>query len=239
MHVSSNLIFLQGNNIAVRRYVSPSCASKESLYALSASNKYRWRVPDVATSPIETKTLSQVSQTFSPPSGCQRQESVDSTIASSRSRESSRETWKTANVQRQYSGKPSLSRSQAARSSFSEGEALTEEDILSPDLAVEQEVSRESTDGGSWNNEFYPMGYCCVTQYEQGWLDLGCGDSITIDINYFGHNHDPSVDSKGRQTPSEVRVEIDAPVVYLRVYGFFARDLLCLKVILCTHDVSC
>ena len=211
--------------------MSPSCTSKESLYALSTSNRYRWRVPEQKTSPQGTK--SPFSQTFSPSTEIQKQESVDSITASSKSRESSsRETWRTAHTQRQLSGKASVSRSQAAQSSLSD--VLLEEDPLTTEVVVDHEQP-SSIDRESLGNECYPMGYCCETQYENGWLDLGCGDSITIDINYYGHNHDTSVDTNGRPTPSLVRVDIDAPVVYLRVYGFFARDLLCLKVIT-THE---
>ena len=119
---------LQGHDIVVRRYVSPSCGSRESLYALSTSNRYRWRVPDIKSSPQGTK--SPLSQTFSRSTEIQKQESVDSITASSRSRESSsRETWRTAHTQRQLSGKASMSRSQAAPSSFSDRDMLTEEDV--------------------------------------------------------------------------------------------------------------
>ena len=103
-----------------------------------------------------------------------------------------------------------------------------EEELLTQDGEGEQE---SSTADGCWlGNECFPMGYCWETQYEAGWLDLGCGPTLIIDINYYGHNSDPSLDSSGRLTPSLTTVTVDAPTVYFRVFGFLARDLLCLKV---------
>ena len=36
---------LQGQNLALRRYVPPSSTTKESIFALSQINKHRWRWP--------------------------------------------------------------------------------------------------------------------------------------------------------------------------------------------------
>ena len=38
-------VLLQGQNLALRRYVPPSCTTKESIFALSSINKHRWRWP--------------------------------------------------------------------------------------------------------------------------------------------------------------------------------------------------
>lgn len=109
-----------------------------------------------------------------------------------------------------------------------------EEEVLTQEDHGEQESS--TADGTLLGNECFPMGYCWETQYEAGWLDLGCGPMLTIDINYYGHNSDPCLDTSGRLMPSLVTVAVDAPTVYIRVFGFLARDLLCLKVNYILHN---
>ena len=80
------------------------------------------------------------------------------------------------------------------------------------------------------DHEFFPMGYRGETKYESGWLDIACGSSISISINYHSHNHDPRTGKDMRQVPNVLNVDIDAPTVVLRVFGCLARDLLALKV---------
>lgn len=38
-------VYLQGQSLALRRYVPPSCTTKERMFALSSINKHRWRWP--------------------------------------------------------------------------------------------------------------------------------------------------------------------------------------------------
>lgn len=95
---------------------------------------------------------------------------------------------------------------------------------------IGSEVPGEGAPGGLEDNELFPMGYRGVTSRESGWIDLACGPSISITINYHSHNHD---DRRGHSTPFNpniLNLDIDAPVVLLRVFGCLGRDLLALKV---------
>lgn len=80
------------------------------------------------------------------------------------------------------------------------------------------------------DKECFPMGSRESTLYERGWLDLACGPSISIEIDYCGHGHNPSAGPHTPLLPSQLHVDIEAPVVLLRVFGCLARDLLALKV---------
>ena len=80
------------------------------------------------------------------------------------------------------------------------------------------------------DKECFPMGSCDSTLYERGWLNIACGPSITIEIDYNGHHHHPSAGQHTPLLPNQLQVEIEAPVVLLRVFGCLARDLLGLKV---------
>lgn len=87
------------------------------------------------------------------------------------------------------------------------------------------------------SNEFFPMGYRMETVYEDGWLEIGCGPDLTIEINYRGHNSDPTQFEDGREgeeekrlTPSEIHFNVEASAVLLRVFGSLAKDLLALRV---------
>ena len=73
------------------------------------------------------------------------------------------------------------------------------------------------------------MGYRGVTQYKDGWLDLASGPSITIAIDYTSHAHDTTPGDCTRLHPNILRVDVEAPVVLIRVFGCLARDLLGLK----------
>ena len=44
----ADYLVLQGQNLALRRYVPPSSTIKESIFALSQINKHRWRWPSHA-----------------------------------------------------------------------------------------------------------------------------------------------------------------------------------------------
>ncbi len=79
------------------------------------------------------------------------------------------------------------------------------------------------------SHEFFPMGWRCETLYERGWIDLACGHSINIHVQYKGHHHDPQKGECTPLVPSSLHVDIDAPQVLVRVFGSLARDLLGLK----------
>ncbi len=85
------------------------------------------------------------------------------------------------------------------------------------------------------SNEFFPMGYRKETIYDDGWIDIGCGPDLMIEISYKGHNYDPTHfddgrDNEQRLVPSEVHVNVEASSVLLRVFGSLAKDLLALRV---------
>ena len=84
-----------------------------------------------------------------------------------------------------------------------------------------------AADSGSTpvDNEAFPMGYRGHTQLEDGWVDLACGPSISLSINYTSRNHD-SVSNQ----PHTLHIDISAPHVLLRAFAFLATDLLGLKV---------
>ena len=84
--------------------------------------------------------------------------------------------------------------------------------------------------GGLQDNELFPMGYCSVTRRDIGWVDLACGPSISISINYSSHNHDVGRGDSTPLKPNLLNIDIDAPIVLLRVFGCLGRDLLGLKV---------
>ena len=84
--------------------------------------------------------------------------------------------------------------------------------------------------GGLQDNELFPMGYRGVTRHDSGWVDLGCGPSISIAIDYSSHNHDVGRGHSTPLKPNLLNIDVDAPVVLLRVFGCLGRDLLALKV---------
>lgn len=107
---------------------------------------------------------------------------------------------------------------------------------------VEVEGERASVDvDKTHDKELFPMGYCGVTRLEDGWIDLACGPSISIAINYQSHNHDVHPGHSTPLSPNVLNIDIDAPIVLLRVFGCLGRDLLALKVkeeILVQHSVT-
>lgn len=85
-------------------------------------------------------------------------------------------------------------------------------------------------DGTLLDRECFAMGSRDSTQYELGWLDIVCGPTITISIEYSSHHHDPSPGDHTPLLPNALHVDVDAPVALVRVFGCLARDLLGLKV---------
>ena len=71
----------------------------------------------------------------------------------------------------------------------------------------------------------FPMGYRGHTHQRDGWVDLACGPSISLAIEYVSRAHHPNP-----ALPNSLRVDVQAPTVLLRVFGFLATDLLALKV---------
>lgn len=101
----------------------------------------------------------------------------------------------------------------------------------SPTSPSDQDGKEGPREGASLvDRECFPMGSCESTLYERGWLDLACGPSISIEIDYCGHGHNPKPGQHIPLLPSQLHVDITAPVVLLRVFGCLARDLLALKV---------
>lgn len=88
----------------------------------------------------------------------------------------------------------------------------------------------EEEEGTLLDKECFAMGSRDSTLYEMGWLDIACGPTITIDIEYSSHHHDPSPGDHTPLLPNTLRVDVDAPVALVRVFGCLARDLLGLKV---------
>ena len=131
---------LQGQNMVVRHFVAPSNSAREAILALSAANKYRWRVLEASSSEER--------------------------------------------------------------------------------LGVQTAETKEAE-----NKEAFPMGYRGHTNLEDGWIDLACGPSISLNIGYVSRAHHTD-----RALPNSLQVNINAPTVLLRVFGFLATDLLALKV---------
>lgn len=69
------------------------------------------------------------------------------------------------------------------------------------------------------------MGYRGHTHLENGWVDLACGPSLSLAIDYVSRSHHPSP-----TLPNTMQVDINAPTVLLRAFGFLITDLLALKV---------
>ena len=85
--------------------------------------------------------------------------------------------------------------------------------------------SRPEPVGEAQSREAFPMGYRGHTHIEDGWVDLACGPKISLDIKYVSRNHHSDY-----ALPNTMHVDINAPTVLLRVFGFLATDLLGLKV---------
>lgn len=83
------------------------------------------------------------------------------------------------------------------------------------------------------NRDLFPMGVCCSTRSEDGWIDLAAGPEIAIDVSYISRRND-GLDSKIKQgvipAPNTVDVQVKVPDAVVRLFGFLARDLLAVKV---------
>ena len=91
----------------------------------------------------------------------------------------------------------------------------------------------ESANQASADREAFPMGYRGHTCLEDGWVDLACGPSISLLIHYTSRNHHHDL-----EVPHTLHVDVSAPCVLLRVFGFLATDLLGLKVFSAPHCYS-
>ena len=105
-----------------------------------------------------------------------------------------------------------------------------EEEVPDTDPLDMEEQDQEEEPPGEIDTEVFPMGFRGTTLYEEGWLDIGCGPSLSITINYSSHIHDTRPGPCTSMMPNVLTVDVDAPTVLLRVFGCLARDLLALKV---------
>ena len=237
--VKNSYIYLsQGHNIVVRRYFPPSSATRECAFALSSANRDRWRImePPEDRSPHSyhplTRSMSQPIEPLLPFSQRERSGSGSGLI----------DKEEFIRTHRRRGSEPLLSHSQVRHvplvPKYDSGlmEGITEES--DEQLDGQRIVSPVKVS----NRELFPMGYRSETLYDAGWLDLGCGPSITIDITYLGHNSDATHEEEGSKNknmvPSLLKVEVDAPCVLLRVFGSLARDLLALKVIIASNVLN-
>ena len=217
------LLTAQGENIVVRHYSPPSCSTRESLFALSSSNKHRWRILEFKEEPKqqqkEDKHPGDKSTTWSSCSTPSVRSKLDISILTLDSdKDKDRESSGAATPKFGRMPSTKLLAGDGTSVSASHEEQLQQTDI--PDTQPEKSTDYES----------FPMGYRGETKHESGWLDIACGPSISISITYYGHNHDDRPGKHVRQMPSMLKVDIDVPTVLLRVLGCLARDLLALKV---------
>lgn len=192
------LVCLQGQDLVVRHYVPPSSTSRESVFALSAANRHRWRT-------MPTQGLGEEKPANADPSLV----SVASPVNSDHLSTSPLPHIITAPII-------------GSADTFPEGPG--------PPPPPPVSASPVADEGEMVDKECFPMGSCETTLYERGWLDIGCGPDIAITVEYSSHQHDPSSGDHTPLLPNVLRVDIDAPVVLIRVFGCLARDLLGLKV---------
>ena len=230
--------------MVVRRYLPPSSSTRDSILSLSSQNKYRWRVLPRPPSPAPLKKMAKSkSSTSSPSERSKLTISKDSSLGGSertldKHMAPSDEHVITAPVvPSSLEPTPKLGTKSSPRHQIVSG--ITVETSLGSGSIVSQEVEgqrEDQEDGGERmsgkdeDTELFPMGYCGVTKRDNGWIDLACGPSISIVINYKSHNHDVKPGVSTPLTPNLLNIDIDAPVVLLRVFGCLGRDLLALKV---------
>ena len=231
-HRSTALVFVQGQNVVVRHYIPPSSSSREAILALSAANKYRWRVmeqssvadpSELFTSPPTSSSASVHTFFYVPFSG-----SSDSTLQQRQSGKGSGQasTLQSGRLSEQQSGRHleqqsgRLTEQQSGRLSEQQSGRLTEQQS---GRLSEQQAGQQLED-----TELFPMGYSKHTGREQGWVDLACGPDISISVTYISRVHHPDT-----TLPNSLSVDVTSPKVLLRVYGFLVRDLLALKVRKC------
>ena len=223
----------------IRHYAPPSTIARDSMFALSAANRYRWRLMDVPIPEVvpqdeeepPRKSVNSSHQRCSSPKTAQTDSAHNSHLPLSSQPSSNSET---EHAQLLRSSPPTHIISAPII-----GDA-TPLDILNRPFATptpDPTTPMATVSGGTpgerehqlESREFFPMGCRFETLYERGWLDLACGPSITIDIEYKGHQHDPKPGSSTPLTPSSLHVDIDAPQVLIRGFGCLVRDLLSLK----------
>lgn len=249
---------MQGQNIVVRRYLPPSSSTRDSIMSLSSENKHRWRVLAPPKSPPSKKASPSKSKSSSPSQRSKLTVSKGSSLAGSeRTLDKDKETNQSSEhvitapvllspsqeptpklgvgataggrhqivsavtIETSLGGSGSLLEGQGANEGEMEGERGEDEGMSGNERAAP---------GGLRDNELFPMGYRGITKHESGWIDLACGPSISIAIDYHSHNHDVG---RGHSTPLHsnlLNIDVDAPVVLLRVFGCLGRDLLALKV---------
>ena len=199
----------------VRKFIPASSSTKESTFALSASNKHRWRVmecvqasspaEDLSTSNPSTKTLKSKTISGSSYSPSSRIKNVTNSVSLEVERDATRR--------------------EAAAATGLVMEVVQNESVTN-DMGTGTQPVEDS-------KECFPMGYRGETRYEDGWIDFACGPTIDIVVTFESHLHDTERVMAGnelRQAPSVMNVEIGAPVVMLRVFGFLAPVILAIKV---------
>ena len=244
--------------MVVRRYLPPSSSTRDSVLSLSAENKYRWRVLPRPSSPAPSKKATKSkSSTSSPSQRSKLTVSKGSSLAGSertldKEGNQSDEHVITAPVVSSSSLEPTpkLDIKSSPRHQIVSG--ITVETSLGSGSIPSQEVEGQGAgedevgggthasevDEGLRETELYPMGYCGITKLDNGWIDLACGPSISIAIDYSSHSHDVSPGTSTPLTPNVLHIDVDAPVVLVRVFGCLGRDLLALKVILSMYVCS-
>jgi hypothetical protein len=190
-----------GQNIVVRRYFSPSSMSRLSAFALSSSNRDRWRIMEppqdrsMYTHPLMRSVSQPIEQTING-------SNENNLPTRSHIRRGSEPLTSLGNVKYDRKGN----------------------DNNRTDMDSSGESARTPVD------ERLPMGYCCNTTYDSGWLDLGCGPALSINITYAGHNSDfTHLKNDSNMVPSQVKIEVEVPSALIRVFSSLFRDLVALK----------
>lgn len=216
----------------VRHYAPPSCASRESLFALCAANRYRWRVMEPAKPPSPSpqrergaKRDPQSSQVISSSSGSIQLGSFPSVQSSDIVREQTQLI--TASPPEEHIISAPIMGSLLAEMMGQHQQV--QGPAPSPPPPTAQSASPVPQEEELEEKECFPMGCRQMTHYENGWLDIACGPTISIEIEYCSHAHSPKAGQHTPLLPNLLHVDIDAPTVLLRVFGSLARDLLGLK----------
>lgn len=230
-------ICLQGEDIVVRHYAPPSLASRESIFALSSANRYRWRVvgqpPSAPVQDSPAKTDAKEASFSNADSNADSRPAVSLLSSQSESVTAEKEQTQllgSVGSQEHVITAPVIGGVISNTLGLLERQEVKKEASQSPTLTSPEHGTTQDDCVRLVDKERFPMGFCDVTRYEKGWLDLACGPTITISIEYTSHNHDPSPGQHTPLLPNLLHVDIDAPVVLLRVFGCLARDLLGLKV---------
>lgn len=207
----------------IRRYVPPSCTTRKSLFALSSTNKHRWRPLKMTNEGISRETTSH-SQPRAAASVTDKDAGKDVPTLKTTSKHSRLDRTTshviTAPIIRDKATPnsphlfPRLTPTKAPKGPMP--------DHFVPHLNSHPEPCLP-------DREEIPMGYRGVTKYKDGWLDFASGPSISIVIDYSSHTHFIEPGECTKLHPNILNIDIDAPIVSFRVFGFLARDLLALK----------